>query len=144
MWPEKLFLVDDDPFILKALRRLLRGKGYEISFFDGSDGVIEACEQAPPDVIVSDLYMPRMDGLELLEQIAARFPDVGRIILTGGVFDERLRNALEACVVQVLLPKPWKLVLMEAGFEALRSGDVPKRIEWSGDARASQPDLPRF
>ena len=132
MWPRRIFLVDDDPFILTALRRLLRGKGYEISFFDTAEEVLDACAVDPPDVIVSDFYMPRTDGLDLFEQVAERHPDVGRIILTGGVFDERLKGALLASVVQVVLPKPWKLEVMQAGFEALRKGQIPTRIEWRG------------
>lgn len=132
VWPKKLYLVDNNEFILYALRQLLRGRGFEVEFFDHAEKVVEACATNQPDVIVSDYHLPEVDGIDLLVLVAKRFPDVGRIIFTGGVFDERLTEAFQSGVVQVVIHKPWKLGLMLEGFEALRTGNVPIRIVWKG------------
>src|SRR5579862_9906520 len=79
----RVFVVEDDPRLRSVLVRLLTDWGYETGM--ASDGV-EALERIPrfhPSVVISDLRMPRMDGLQLLSRLRAMFPDLSFILLSG-------------------------------------------------------------
>lgn len=82
--PRVLF-VDDEPHILYGLRRALRSKRNEwnMVFCEGGREALQEMEEAPYDVIVSDMRMPGMSGLELLRQVRANCPGTARIVLSG-------------------------------------------------------------
>ncbi len=80
---EKILFVDDDPNILDAFRRQLRHT-YEIELaYDGAEGLALVDENGPFSVIVSDLHMPGMNGIEFLSEVRDRSPESVRMILTG-------------------------------------------------------------
>ena len=65
----KVLVVDDDPVIVRLLEVNFEMEGFEVvTAVDGMDGVegLDAARSSPPDVIVSDVMMPRMTGIELL------------------------------------------------------------------------------
>src|SRR5262249_12706395 len=72
---ERILIVDDDPWILRIVSALLEKKGYlVITASDGDDGLHRA-EQLRPDLIISDVMMPRMDGWAMIKSLRAR-PDL--------------------------------------------------------------------
>jgi len=81
----RLLFVDDEEHVLEGLRRMLRGmRGqWDMVFVDSGEKALEILEQAPFDVVVSDMRMPGMDGAELLGEVQKRHPDTARIILSG-------------------------------------------------------------
>jgi len=80
---EKILCVDDDPNVLSALERTLR-KQYAIHTAEGAEEGIKAIEaEGPFAVIVSDLRMPGMDGIQFLAHVKEIAPDSVRIMLTG-------------------------------------------------------------
>ena len=103
-----VFLVDDEPLVLRALARVLRGEGYQIQTFPSAAKVLEALSESQPECLISDYYMPQMDGLALLRQVQESYPEVARVLLTGGHMDEHLHQAFQQGVVQVLLRTPWR------------------------------------
>ncbi|NJR66965.1 MAG: response regulator, partial [Leptolyngbyaceae cyanobacterium CRU_2_3] len=70
-WNEKILLVDDDITLRTALIRYLQNRGYSV--IDASSGIeaLTLIEQNPPDLIVSDVMMPEMDGLEFCRRLRA-------------------------------------------------------------------------
>jgi two-component system nitrogen regulation response regulator GlnG len=80
---EKVWVVDDDRSIRWVLEKALRQAGMEVTTFAGGSGVLERLDGARPDVIVSDIRMPDMDGLDLLRRIGSRFPELPVIIMTA-------------------------------------------------------------
>lgn len=81
----RLLIVDDDPDVLNMLRELLAGDGYEVvSAVNGRDGLHRATE-VNPDVILSDVIMPEMNGLELCRRLRddPLLAEVPIILLTG-------------------------------------------------------------
>ena len=79
----RVLVVEDDPRLRSALVRLLAGWGYETEM--ASDG-IEALERIAsfhPAIVVSDLRMPRMDGLQLLSTVRRTSPELSFILLSG-------------------------------------------------------------
>lgn len=103
-----VFLVDDEPLVLRALARVLRAEGYQIQTFPSAAKVLEALADSRPECLISDYYMPQMDGLALLNRVKDLYPDVARVLLTGGHMDEHLHQAFQQEVVQILIRKPWR------------------------------------
>ncbi len=81
----RLLFVDDEENILDGLRRMLRPmRGqWDMVFVDSGEKALETLEQAPFDVVISDMRMPGMDGAELLGEVQKRHPETARIILSG-------------------------------------------------------------
>ncbi|MBI2899712.1 MAG: response regulator [Planctomycetes bacterium] len=73
----RLLCVDDDPFYLSALDRLLTRHGYRVATFDDPERALEAMPQVAPDLAILDVLMPGMSGLDLAEEI--RDGTMGRV-----------------------------------------------------------------
>lgn len=81
----QILFVDDEPALLQALKRLLRQfrSEWEMTFVESGKEALEHLSKHPCDVIVTDMRMPGMDGTELLERVAASYPETVRIVLSG-------------------------------------------------------------
>lgn len=66
---KRLLIVDDDPNLLRAVAACLRGEGYEVDTARSGDEALIHIAQRLPDLIVSDIRMPRMDGYALARQL---------------------------------------------------------------------------
>ncbi|RMD78426.1 MAG: response regulator [Gammaproteobacteria bacterium] len=102
-----LLLVDDEPNILAALRRLFRRDGYRLLTASGGAEALRLLEQEAVDLIISDMRMPGMDGAALLEQVAARWPGTVRILLTGYADLGSAVAAVNRAGIHRYLSKPW-------------------------------------
>jgi DNA-binding response OmpR family regulator len=82
----KLMLVDDDKTMVGLLKTLLEMDGYEVVYPRHQDRILETIMQELPDLILLDVYLEEVDGLEILKQIRER-PELAqvRIILTSGM-----------------------------------------------------------
>jgi response regulator RpfG family c-di-GMP phosphodiesterase len=101
-----VLIVDDDERILSALRRSLRREGYKLHTAESWRDALRLLEHESIDVVVSDHKMPGMMGDDLLEEVARRWPETVRFLLTGwpeAISTERL----EAIGIRALIPKPW-------------------------------------
>ncbi|MDQ7834625.1 MAG: HD domain-containing protein [Humidesulfovibrio sp.] len=89
----RVLMVDDDPNLLESLRRQFSAT-YDVVVAQGGEKAMELMASSEPfAVLVSDLKMPGMDGIEFLSKAAALYPDTVRILLTG--FAD-LKNAMDA------------------------------------------------
>jgi len=81
----RVLFVDDQPNVLAGLRRMLRGlrNEWEMQFAESGDEALALMAKSPFDVIVSDMRMPGMDGVQLLTETMTRYPGTVRIILSG-------------------------------------------------------------
>ena len=81
----KLLFVDDEPSIVQGLRRMLnrmRGE-WDMVFFTDPVEALENIHCDPPDVVVADMRMPKMNGGQLLEAVRNQHPQIIRLILSG-------------------------------------------------------------
>lgn len=79
----RILVVDDERSIREAVREILESQGYEVlTAADGLDG-LHALSKSLPDLIISDLNMPRMSGFELLAIVRERFPHIATIAVSG-------------------------------------------------------------
>jgi len=89
----RMLMVDDDANLLAAMLRQFAGKYAVTTASNGREALELMASSGPFGVLVSDLRMPGMDGIQLLSQAAERYPDTVRILLTG--FAD-LQNAMDA------------------------------------------------
>ncbi|HYR19462.1 MAG TPA: sigma-54 dependent transcriptional regulator [Myxococcales bacterium] len=90
---DRVLVVDDEQSLRKVLAATLQREGYEVSVCVDGEEAIAALERDGADVVVTDLVMPRMDGLTLLRKVVARHPDVPVIVVTA---HGRVDSAVEA------------------------------------------------
>ena len=103
---EKILLVDDDNSILEGYRRSL-GREFPMETALGGEQALKlAAENGPYAVVVSDMRMPGMDGIQLLSRIKALSPDTIRVMLTGNADTETAINAINEGSIFRFLNKP--------------------------------------
>ncbi|HRP95440.1 MAG TPA: response regulator [Rhodocyclaceae bacterium] len=102
-----LLLVDDEPNILAALRRVLRRDGYEIHTANSGAEALEVLERQPVGVIVSDQRMPGMTGTQFLSEVKLRFPHTTRMVLSGYTELNSITEAINQGAIYKFLTKPW-------------------------------------
>lgn len=102
-----LLIVDDEPNILAALRRLLRREGYQIfTAGSGAEG-LEVLAREAVQVIICDHRMPGMSGTEFLSSVKSMYPHTVRIALSGYADVTALTHAVNRGAVYRFLSKPW-------------------------------------
>jgi DNA-binding NarL/FixJ family response regulator len=101
----KVLIADDHPLVRSALVDLLGGTGDIRVVAECTDGseVTAAAARTKPDVVLMDLQMPRMSGLEATRALRAAQPDVRVIVLTGSLSAAAAREALALGVAGFLL-----------------------------------------
>jgi len=91
----RVLLVDDEPELLRALERLLRRAGYEVQSCSDGTSAVERLEHDDFDVVISDIAMPNMDGIQLLRSIREHDLDIPVILITGAPAVQSAIDALE-------------------------------------------------
>jgi CheY-like chemotaxis protein len=80
----RILVVDDEPSLRETAGLILESEGYEVlTAADGLEG-LHALSKSLPDLIISDLNMPRMSGAEFLAVVRERFPHIATIAMSGG------------------------------------------------------------
>ncbi|HEU4995158.1 MAG TPA: HD domain-containing phosphohydrolase [Gemmatimonadaceae bacterium] len=101
-------VVDDEPRLRQVLVHLMRNDGF--TCHEASNGIeaIEVLQRSPIALILSDLRMPRMDGIELLKQVRTRWPDTAMVLITA-VADVEVGVSCLATGAMDYLTKPFHL-----------------------------------
>ncbi|HEX4010545.1 MAG TPA: HDOD domain-containing protein [Solirubrobacteraceae bacterium] len=104
--PRRVLFIDDDRLLLDGLRDALRPyrRQWAMSFVASGEEALAMVEEAAPDVVISDLRMPGLDGASLLELISDRSPSTVRIVLSGHADVSLVARA--AATAHRLIPKP--------------------------------------
>jgi NarL family two-component system response regulator LiaR len=143
-------IADDHAVVREGLRTFLElQEGIEVAgeASDGREAVDEA-ERLLPDVVLMDLVMPRLDGVEAMRELRTRVPGARVVVLTSFLDDERLLPALRAGAAGYLLKnvEPRELarsIRLAAAGEALIDPAVAARLvdALGSDRRAEQAEL---
>jgi signal transduction histidine kinase/ActR/RegA family two-component response regulator len=137
----RVMAVDDEALLLKAYRRMI-GDAHELTTALGGHEALRLLERDPLfDVILCDLQMPEMSGMELHAAVRARIPGVADrfVFVTGGAFSSDARRFLEESVAAVI-QKPFRLEDLMALIERTAGGRDPSAPESPGgpaDSRVS-------
>ena len=92
----RILVVDDEPAIRETISVILESEGYEVlTAADGVEG-IHSLSKSLPDLIISDLNMPRMTGFEFLAVVRERFPHIATIAMSGGYSADEIPSGILA------------------------------------------------
>ncbi|TVP54615.1 MAG: response regulator [Halomonadaceae bacterium] len=100
-------LVDDEPYILAALQRLLRPTGWTLMCFESPQAALAGLDGHSPNIILSDYRMPGMDGVTFLDRCRQAHPDALRMILSGQAELSAVLKAINTSQVYRFILKPW-------------------------------------
>lgn len=122
-------LVDDDPNVVQVLGTLLRRAGYPVAAYEHPGDVLADLPHAGLTVLVTDLEMPGMDGIELSRRMLDAVPDLAVIVLTGGATARSAADSLRLGIMEYLQKPLGNTVLEEGVARALeiRRGNILRR-----------------
>jgi signal transduction histidine kinase len=103
----RILFVDDEQHILNALKRCLRKEPYQCGFAGSGAEAIAMLAQQPFDIVVSDMRMPRMTGVELLKQVALQYPQTMRLVLSAWADSSEILDAINEGHIYRYIVKPW-------------------------------------
>ena len=113
----RVVLVDDEPDALEFLSFVLENEGAQVASFADPKAALENVVAHPPDVLVSDLYMPRMNGWELIEQARLRGVTAPAAAITAHPSTENRSKCVAAgfcaCVGKPLAPRDLVHLVLE-------------------------------
>lgn len=93
--PVKILIVDDNNVICELLHALFQQDGHEVTGrVHSGDKVLPAVREHPPDIVVLDLRMPGRDGLEVLPELRAEWPDIHVLVISGSEEREDVEKAM--------------------------------------------------
>src|SRR5690606_33347162 len=119
----RVLVVDDEKFIRDILADFLGMEGYVVRTADDGSSAVAELERARYDMVISDLKMPRMGGLELLKEVARTHPETLTVIMTGFGTVETAIDAMKQGAYDYIL-KPFKVEeivhIVQRGLEKRR------------------------
>lgn len=122
----KILVIDDEPSVRQMVRRALENEGYEVVEAGDGQTAVTTLGQTPVDLIITDLYMPNMDGIEFTIRLAQQKPRPKLIAMSGGGFMEKgsLLETARRLGADATLAKPFTGdELRDAVTDLLKSGD---------------------
>jgi len=128
---EKVLLVDDEEEFLEAMAERMRQRDMDVSTTASPADAVRMVQENPYDVIVLDLMMPEMDGLEVLKAVKEKQPDLQVILLTGHATVEKGIEAMKFGAMD-FLEKPAELKVLVEKIKEARAQKmmlVEKKIE---------------
>ncbi len=128
----RVWIVDDDKSIRWVLERALVKERLETTCFDNAQGLLQCLDREKPDVIISDIRMPGLDGLALLEEIKLKTPDVPVIIMTAFPDLDRVVSSFQGGAYEYL-SKPFDI----DELVSLVKRAMPRSPSGSADAPAA-------
>ena len=103
-----VLFVDDEEKILKSLKRSFMDEPYETIFANSGKEAIEALKRKEVHVLVTDMRMPEMSGLDLLKIVREKYPHIIRMVLSGYADTDTLLASINQGEIFRFIAKPWK------------------------------------
>ncbi len=123
--PFRLLLVEDEQVLRGLVGQFLRRSGFTVvEAVDGHDALCEFDQSGPFDLVVSDLMMPRMDGVDMARELRARRSDQPIVICSAALHDEA-EHRLREVGVHAWLHKPYHPEALLARIEEQLVGNRP-------------------
>ncbi|MFL0811334.1 MAG: response regulator [Agarilytica sp.] len=104
----EIVVIDDEKAVLGAIKRELHNQNYNVHLFDEPAKALAHCAKVRPDLVLSDIRMPGIDGIEIMSRLASIVPDVSRILMSGYSDKDSLIDAVNNGHVNFFIEKPWE------------------------------------
>jgi two-component system, sensor histidine kinase and response regulator len=135
--PARIFVIDDDDVMLLSCRRILERDGYAVETFDNGHEGLTRLETVKPQLILVDLKMPELDGLQVIQRIRGLDPDLVIAVITGYATIATAVDAMKAGAYD-FLPKPFTpdelRLVVTRGCERWRLANDSKRLRHEKEA----------
>jgi CheY-like chemotaxis protein len=79
----QILVVDDEPSVRETLGLLLMSVGYDVAMAENGVSAVAQLNRTLPDLIVTDLNMPQMSGMELISHVSSRYPSISIVAMSG-------------------------------------------------------------
>ena len=103
-----ILILDDEPIVTKRLKPSLEKKGYYVETFTRSIDAITRFKQRPFDIVITDLKMEGIDGMEFLTEVKEMRPETEVIVITGFATMDTAKESFQKGVLD-FLAKPFRL-----------------------------------
>ena len=117
----RIVVIDDDRHCRETARRALALDGHEVELAAEGEEGLRLCWARPPDLVITDLFMPGMEGMETIRALRSEFPEVGIIAVSGSI--QRGAGDLLAVALrlgaQVTLDKPFDIDILLAAVRSV-------------------------
>ncbi len=136
-----ILLVDDDPISLETLALAAESWGYDVCSAENGEEALALFEFRSPDLVLSDMVMPKLDGLGLLKRLRGAYPDVKVILFTAHA---RISDAVSAIKngAADLITKPFDFKRLKPTLERLLAEDrISSREPSSANTKPSNSGL---
>lgn len=104
----RIMVLDDEPIVCKRLKPALEKQGYHVDAFTESAAAMEQVKQVDYDIIITDLKMKGIDGMQLLGEVKQRSPKTEVVVITGFATMETAKESFHKGVFD-FIAKPFKL-----------------------------------
>lgn len=113
-----VLVVDDDPYMLELLADLLGAEGHKVLCAASPRAALALLAREPVAAVLSDQWMPEMNGTELLAEVARLAPHTARLVLSGNAMSDDILAARAAGAVDAAYTKPWTGADLREGLRA--------------------------
>ncbi len=124
----RILILDDEPIVCKRLKPAFQKAGYEVETMTDSASAMTRFEQAPFDVVITDLKMEGMDGMSFLAKIKEISPDTGVVVITGFATLDTAKESFRKGAYD-FLAKPFKLNDILEIIKRIEAGRGPASLE---------------
>jgi len=93
---QSILVVDDDMLVRKVLKKYISSLGYYVDTAEDGRGALDMLRSFSYDLVLTDLQMPRLGGIELLKEMFVEYPDIPKIVLTGHGTNDDIIAALKS------------------------------------------------
>lgn len=133
--PARILVAEDEPDVGMLLQEMLIGEGYDVQLVTNGDQLVRRAQEQPPDLIIADLLMPLMDGLEAIRQLRndTRTSHLPMLILTAVGESSRVVEGLETGADDYIV-KPYdrEVLLARVRSHLRRAAQLPMRNPLTG------------
>jgi len=123
----RILVVDDEPVVRRSCERILTPEGYAVESASNGNEAIGKLGKDGYDLVITDLKMPDIDGIELIRWIRNSKPDTGIVVITGYPSQESIKEALSLRILDYL-PKPFSPALLieitQRALEYKKAGEI--------------------
>lgn len=121
----RILMVDDDPLIQATLPLVLSDRGHEVVVAPNGRAALRELREGPVDLVLTDILMPDVDGLELIQAVRRDHPGVKVLAMSGGSSRLPVTEALRMARLMgadAVLPKPFNAEEVTAAVDAVLAG----------------------
>jgi len=127
----RILIVEDETLLSWSLAHRLLKAGFIVTTVDAGDKAIEELASKDFDLVITDMKLPHIDGLEIVARIKIRSPRMP-VIMISALPDDAVRDSLEQMHIDHLVEKPFDLDEMTSMVEALVRGPAEPTLQRSG------------